>query len=93
MRRIRSVLVPALVAMLAASALGGCAKHYWSKPGSTAEQFNRDSQECAKEAKASPAAAPSVLQGVYRTCLTARGYLRENLLFPTAGAHRGIEDF
>lgn len=93
MRRLRSVRLAALVAVLAIGTLGGCAKHYWSKSGSTAEQFSRDSQECAKEAKASPAAAPSVQQGVYRTCLTARGYLRENLLFPTAGVHRGIEDF
>jgi len=29
--------------------LVGCGKHYWNKPGGTANDFARDSGECARE--------------------------------------------
>jgi len=51
------VQLPALVAMIGVFMLGGCAKYYWAKPGSTRDQFDADSRECAKQATASPAAA------------------------------------
>jgi hypothetical protein len=93
MRRIRRVQLLALVALLGAFALGGCGKYYWSKPGSTRDQFDADSRECAKQATASPAAAPSIEQEVYRSCLSARGYVREKLVTKTSDAHRGIEQY
>ena len=93
MRRARRVQVAALVAMIGVFALGGCGKYYWSKPGSTREQFDADSRACAKEATVSPAAAPSIEQSTYRACLTARGYVREKLEIKSAGSHRGIEQF
>jgi len=93
MRRVRRVHLPALVAMLGVFMLGGCAEYYWSKQGSTRDQFDADSRACAKEATVSPAAAPSIEQSAYRSCLSARGYLREKLVTKPAGAHRGIEHF
>ncbi len=74
MRRIRRVQLPALVAMIGVVMLGGCGQYYRAKPGSTRDQFDADSRECAKQATASPAAAPSIEQEVYRSCLSARGY-------------------
>ena len=93
MRRIRRVQLLALVALLGAFALAGCGKYYWSKPGSTRDQFDADSRECAKQATASPAAAPSIEQEVYRSCLSARGYVREKLETKPSDAHRGIERY
>ena len=93
MRRIRRVQLSALVAMIGVFALGGCGKYYWSKAGSTRDQFDADSRECAKQATASPAAAPSIEQEVYRSCLSARGYLREKLVTKPSDAHRGIEQY
>jgi hypothetical protein len=93
MRRIRRVQLLALVALLGAFALGGCGKYYWSKAGSTRDQFDADSRECAKQATASPAAAPSIEQEVYRSCLSARGYVREKLVEKPSDAHRGIERY
>jgi len=93
MRRARRVALVALVALLGAFALAGCGKYYWSKPGSTRDQFDADSRECAKEATASPAAAPSIEQEVYRSCLSARGYTREKLVTKPSDAHRGVERY
>ena len=93
MRRIRKVQLLALVALLGAFALGGCGKYYWSKPGSTRDQFDADSRACAQQATASPAAAPSIEQEVYRSCLSARGYVREKLVTKPEGSHRGIEQY
>jgi hypothetical protein len=93
MRRARRVHLTALVAMIGVFTLGGCGKYYWSKPGSTRDQFDADSRECAKQATVSPAAAPSIEQSAYRACLTTRGYVREKLDIKTEGSHRGIEQF
>ena len=82
-----------LVAMIGAFALGGCGKYYWSKPGSTRDQFDADSRDCAKQATVSPAAAPSIEQEVYRSCLSARGYVRQKLVEKPSDAHRGIEQY
>ena len=93
MRRARGMALVALVATTGVVMLGGCGKYYWSKPGSTRDQFDADSRACAKEATVSPAAAPSIEQSAYRACLTARGYVREKLDIKTEGSHRGIEQF
>jgi hypothetical protein len=90
MRRALSV---AVVALLAASASSGCARFYWSKSGSSADEFARDSQACESEATASPATAASVQQDIYRRCLSARGYTRESLVLPPPTAYRGVEKF
>jgi hypothetical protein len=81
----------ALVAMIGAFTLGGCAKFYWTKPGSTAEQFNADSAVCIKEATVVPAAASDIEQQTYRECLEKRGYVRQELYAPSADSHRGVE--
>jgi hypothetical protein len=83
----------ALVATTGTLALGGCGQYYWVKPGSTREQFDTDSTACAKQATASPAAAPSVEQETYRNCLTARGYAREKAMTKPESGHRGIEHY
>ena len=93
MGRARSVQITALVAMTVVFMLGGCGQYYWSKPGSTRDQFDTDSRACAQQATASPAAAPSIEQEVYRSCLSARGYLREKLVTKPSDAHRGIEHY
>ena len=73
--------------------LSGC-KFYWSKPGGTSDDFNRDSYECVKESSPTPEAArygvPS--EKIYKACLRQRGWLRENGPGGT-GYFRGIEDF
>ena len=74
--------------------LSGCGRYYWSKPGSTVEQFNKDSQECAREASPTPAAKQHgiVVDTLYRACLTARDYTREKQYEPPPpGSYRGIE--
>ena len=89
----RRVQLLAAVALLGAFALGGCGKYYWAKPGSTRDQFDADSRDCAKQATVSPAAAPSIEQKAYRACLVGRGYVREKLEIKPEGSHRGIEHF
>ena len=91
MQKTSKVLLVAPIALLIASAVGGCAKFYWVKPGSTAEEFARDSKACETEATSSPAAATSVEQSSYRGCLRAKGYSRVEMVVPGADAHRGIE--
>lgn len=89
-RAVRLVSVGAILL----GGLGGCAQYYWSKPGSTAEQFARDSKECAQEASptASARAQGIVVDQLYRACLSARGYIREKQYDPPpAGSYRGIE--
>ena len=75
-------------------ALGGCVRYYWSKPGSTPEEFARDSLECAREAAPTPAARQFgiVTESVYRACLSTRGYTRDKQVEPPPpGFYRGIE--
>ncbi|HET8533654.1 MAG TPA: hypothetical protein VFO08_21060 [Methylomirabilota bacterium] len=74
--------------------ISGCARYYWSKPGSTTEQFNKDSLECAREASPTRAAKARgiVIDELYRACLTERGYIREKQYEPLPpGIYRGIE--
>ncbi len=89
----RVVRLVMLVAILLGG-LTGCAQYYWSKPGSTEEEFQRESRECAREASPTPAAqaAGIVIDQLYRACLSARGYVREKQWDPPdPGWYRGIE--
>jgi hypothetical protein len=81
------------VAVVLAIGLAGCGQFYWGKPGSTAEQFDRDSTECALEASKMPGGqvVKEVFEKAYRQCLRDRGYLREQKVGPPPGWHRGIE--
>lgn len=93
-RRLRVVLgrlTTCLLAIALVASLNGCARYYWSKPGSSAEQFDRESRECARES--SPAPALGVVDGErYRACLVARGWVRDKQLEPAPpGWYRGIE--
>jgi hypothetical protein len=66
----RVVFLAFLVTLLA-----GC-QFYWGKSGATAQQFETDSRECAKEAYPTPQLAASgsdSSQRIYRACLRARG--------------------
>lgn len=84
----RSACGAAAVALALVAA--GCSRYYWSKPGSTADQFARDSQECAREA--TTVLGIGMQQG-YRDCLTARGYRRAKQVEPPPpGSYRGIDD-
>lgn len=91
--RHRCLTVAILVATLASVA--GCGVFYWGKPGTTVsvEQFERDSNECAKEALKVPAAQVSrdEFDKAYRQCLRSRGYVREQRSSHDPGWHRGIE--
>ena len=83
-----------LTAVLLTVTLGGCARYYWARPTGTAEQFDRDSRECVREA--APGSAPGeyvIFRGeIYRACLSARGWFREKRWDPpSAGWFRGFE--
>lgn len=79
----------ALLATACALLLGGCGLHYWSRPGGSAEDFNRDSAACAKEATPQYGI---LVQGTYRGCLRARGWTRAQKQEPVPpGWFRGIE--
>ncbi len=83
-----------VVASVLLGGLSGCGRYFWSKPGSTAEQFRVDSLECAREASPTPVARKlgMVVDELYRACLTARGYTREKQYEPVPPGHyRGIE--
>jgi hypothetical protein len=92
----RGAVPLAMIAALLLTSLGGCARYYWSKPGSTEAEFARDSAECAKESAPNPTAAAYGIilnERVYRACLTMRGYIRAKQWEPPpAGSYRGFED-
>jgi hypothetical protein len=86
----RAILGMASAAVLV-TLLGGCTAFYWSRPGTTPEQFISDSQECAKEAAPTPT-YDVMIQDVYRGCLKKRGYVRSKQYQPVPpGYFRGIE--
>ena len=91
--RIRRAACSTVFLVLVMAPLAGC-KFYWTKPGGTAEAFNQDSLECAKESSPTPAAAKYGIasEKIYKACLQSRGWVRENT---TAGdgKFRGIEDW
>ena len=83
------------IAIIVALVLGvsGCGVFYWGKPGTTKEQFERDSNECAKEAMKNVAAqvVREVFDEGYKSCLKSRGYVREQKASQESGWYRGIE--
>jgi hypothetical protein len=83
-----------VAAALLATALPGCARYYWSKAGASIEQFDQDNTECARETSANPteAAHGMVNDKRYRACLTARGWVRQEVFDPPPpGSYRGFE--
>lgn len=91
---VHRVLAPVAGGTLIVLALSGCTAFYWSKPGSTPEQFAMDNQDCAKQAQPSPQVANqgTMVQDVYRGCLKQRGYVRSKQYQPVGpGFYRGIE--
>ncbi len=82
-----------LGAVLAVAGLGGCGKFYWGQPGATQEQFVRDNRECVKESAPTPSAADYgiIYDQLYRACLSARGWKREQHMNSPPGWYRGIE--
>lgn len=90
-----SLLARAVVVALVMS-LPGCARYYWSKPGTTAEQFSQDSRDCVQQARSTlprgSAANADAIETLYRACLGARGYVRDKQFDPPPpGSYRGIE--
>ena len=74
--------------------LTGCGKHYWGKSGASAEDFARDSRECARANALYRDATKefgTVLQDQYKACLKSRGWERGQKLDPPPGWYRGIE--
>jgi hypothetical protein len=90
----RSVAQFAIGLSLLSATLSGC-KHYWGKPGATAEQFNRDTTDCAKEASAPQLAAVESGERIYRGCMRAHGWARDKrpVSDPGEGWFRGIESW
>jgi len=91
-----SLLARAVVVALVIS-LTGCARYYWSKPGTTAEQFSQDSRDCVQQARSTlpreSAANADAIETLYRACLGARGYGRDKQVDPPPpGSYRGIEN-
>lgn len=90
----RSALAGFAIALLAIC-LAGCSTRYdWSKPGATADQFDRDNRECAVAAAANPtdAAHGIVNEPRYRACLQSRQWIRTKEFAPgPPGSYRGFE--
>jgi hypothetical protein len=83
-----------VAAAVLAVSLAGCARYYWSKPGATLEQFDRDNTECARATSANPtdAAHGIVNEKLYRACLEARQWVRkQESVPPPPGSYRGFE--
>jgi hypothetical protein len=74
--------------------LVGCGKHYWGKPGASADDFTRDSNECARSNAMYMSANKDygiVHAELYRACLQSRGWTRTQHHDPPLGWFRGIE--
>jgi hypothetical protein len=88
----RVLLASVLVLLVAAGS--GCTRYYWSRSGATAEQFDRDSRDCADRAvrMLGLGAATDAVEQVYRSCLQGRGYVRDQQVDPPPpGFYRGFE--
>jgi hypothetical protein len=87
------VVRSSVITVLVAGGLVGCGKYYWTRPGGTYEQFDRDSTACARDTSPNPTAAShgAVVVEAYRACLTARGWTRQPHALPPPDAYRGFE--
>ncbi len=92
----RRTFVGTLIVVVFLVSLSGCGRYYWSRSGTTAEQFSGDSRDCVQQATSSlPSGAAGngdAIETLYRACLSARGYVRDKQFEPVPpGSHRGIE--
>ena len=93
-RRTRGVLGAAMVAGTLTGGLGGCVRYYWSKPDATAEEFNRDNQQCISESSPTTATLKTgvFVEQLYRSCLATKGWVRDKQYDPPPpGYYRGVE--
>jgi hypothetical protein len=84
-----------VLVLLLLSAVTGCSRYYWSKPGASAEQFTQDSQACVRQAAVTMPSGASLeaVEQYYRACLNHRGYARDKQVDPPPpGSYRGIEN-
>jgi hypothetical protein len=83
----------AALLVVAAGGVGGCGKFYWTRPGGTLEEFDRDNTACARESSPNATAAShgDVNFPAYRACLAARGWTRVQHADPPPEAYRGYE--
>jgi hypothetical protein len=87
-------MIHLILAVLLVASVTGCARHYWSKPGGSITDFEKDSRECARLTAENPTAAAHgiVDEKRYRGCLTERGWTRDkHWQPPPPGWFRGIE--
>jgi hypothetical protein len=82
-----------LLVVVAVSGQAGCGKFYWTRPGGTLEDFQRDNSACARQTSVNPTAAShgDVNHPAYRVCLAARGWTRVQHADPPPDAYRGYE--
>jgi len=92
----KKTLVSSVLLLLLLGAATGCGRFYWSKPGSSAEQFTQDNRACLQQAVGTVPAgsvSPDSVRNAYRACLNTRGYVRDKQMEPPpAGFYRGIEN-
>ncbi len=83
----------ALLVVVAAGGLAGCGKFYWTRPGGTLEDFERDNTACARESSPNPTAAAhgDLNYPAYRACLAAHGWSRVQHMDAPREAYRGYE--
>ena len=82
------------LAVVSAVLSTGCGKHYWNKPGASADDFARDSGECARENALYLSGTTDygiVLEDRYKACLKSRGWIRAQHQEPPRDWFRGIE--
>ena len=81
--------------LMLALAFPGCAQYYWARPNGSGDDFVRENLECARQAAPNPTGVQYgvvFVEEVYRGCLRARGWVREEQWVPPpAGWYRGIE--
>jgi len=74
--------------------LVGCGKHYWNRAGAGANDFSRDSGECARQNALDMSANKdyAIIQpDLYKACLKSRGWVRAQHHDLPADWFRGIE--
>jgi hypothetical protein len=68
-----------VMAVLLVGITTGCGRYYWSRPGGTFEQFDRDHLQCTRDSIGPHGILDRTL---YQNCLTARGWARAKQLDP-----------
>jgi len=70
----------AVLAVLLVGFITGCGRYYWSRPGGTFEQFDRDHLQCTKDSMGPDGILD---RSLYRNCLTGRGWMRAKQFDPS----------